>query len=243
MGKCCCIQGAVMVEILNRWTKEPIFRVEAADIGAAVREAVASRVDLSEGVLPNADLKRAFLTNAVLKWADLTGANLMDADLSRGVLRRANLTGAVLTGANLTNANLTGAVLTGAVLRNAILKRANLTDADLTDAVFTNADLRYADLTDADLTRVVLTNSNCGTALGDFLRVTGTRDQIIAVDEENISIGCRRNNLAWWREHYAAAGRVEQYSAAQIEEYRLHIEYVAAWLAARHTVNVKEVKK
>jgi hypothetical protein len=113
----------------------------------------------------------------------------------------------------LTGADLTGADLTGAVLRGAVL-----TDADLTDA----------DLTGADLS-----NASCGTALGDLLRITGSRHAIIAVDEDNISIGCLRHDLAWWREHCQSAGRAEKYSDVQIEEYRLHIEYVAQWLAAR----------
>ena len=167
-----------MIEIIHRYTRAVIYRSEADTIGAAAKEALASR-------------------------ADLRGAVLTDADL----------TYAVLMGADLTQADLRGAVLRGAVLRGA-----DLTGADLSDA----------DLTDADLS-----NSNCGTALGDILRITGTRHAIIAVDENNISIGCMRHDLAWWREHCQSAGRAEKYSDVQIEEYRLHIEYVAQWLAAR----------
>ena len=167
-----------MIEIVHRYTRAVIYRSEADAIGAAAKEALASR-------------------------ADLRGAVLTDADL----------TYAVLMGADLTQADLRGAVLRGAVLRGA-----DLTGADLSDA----------DLTDADLS-----NSNCGTALGDILRITGTRHAIIAVDENNISIGCMRHDLAWWREHCQSAGRAEKYSDVQIEEYRLHIEYVAQWLAAR----------
>jgi len=96
-------------------------------------------------------------------------------------------------------------------------------EAILTGAVLTDAVLRRADLS----------NSNCGTALGDFLRITGTSHPICAIDEENVSIGCMRNSLAWWSEHYADTGQSQGYSAKQIEEYRLHIEYVATWMSAR----------
>ena len=182
-----------MIEIVHRYTRAVIYRSEADAIGAAAKEALASR----------ADLRGAVLTDAVLRGADLT-----DADLTYAVLR-----GAVLTYADLRGADLTGAVLRGA----------DLMGADLTRAVLTGANLSDADLS----------NSNCGTALGDILRITGTRHAIIAVDENNISIGCMRHDLAWWREHCQSAGRAEKYSDVQIEEYRLHIEYVAQWLAAR----------
>ena len=126
----------------------------------------------------------------------------------------------------------------GAAAKEALASRAVLMGAVLTDADLTGADLTDADLTDADLTRAVLTgavlsNSNCGTAFGNLLRITGSRHPIIAVDEDNISIGCMLHDLAWWREHYKASGRAQRYSDVQIEEYRLHIEYVAQWLAAR----------
>ena len=187
-----------MIEIVHRYTRAVIYRSEADAIGAAAKEALASRADL--------------------RGADLADADLTDADLTGAVLTDADLTDAVLTDADLTRADLTRAVLTGAVLTGAVLTRADLTRADLTGA----------DLTGADLS-----NSSCGTALGDLLRITGSRHAIIAVDEANISIGCMRHDLAWWREHYAAAGRAEKYSDAQVEEFRLHIEYAAQWFSAR----------
>jgi hypothetical protein len=174
-------------------------------------------------------------TKAVIYRSDaetLTGADLTDADLTGAVLTGADLTDADLTGADLTGAVLTGADLTGADLTGAVLRGAVLTGADLTGAVLRGAVLRGAVLTDADLTGADLSNASCGTALGDLLRITGSRHAIIAVDEDNISIGCLRHDLAWWREHYQSVGRAEVYSDAQIEEYRLHIEYVAQWLAA-----------
>ena len=147
--------------------------------------------------------------------------------------KEAALTGADLTGADLTGADLTGVDLAGADLTEADLTGADLTGADLTGADLTEADLTGAVLTDAVLRRADLSNSNCGTALGDFLRITGTRHPICAIDEGNVSIGCMRNSLAWWSEHYADTGQSQGYSAKQIEEYRLHIEYVATWMSAR----------
>ena len=130
-------------------------------------------------------------------------------------------------------ADAIGAAAKEALASRAVLMGAVLTDADLTGADLTDADLTDADLRDADLTGADLSKSNGGTALGDFLRITGTRHPIIAIDEENVSIGCMRNSLAWWSEHYADTGQSQGYSAKQIEEYRLHIEYVATWMSAR----------
>ena len=197
-----------MIEIIHRYTRAVIYRSEADTIGAAAKEALASRA-----VLMGAVLTDAVLRGADLRGADLTGAVLRGAVLTYADLRGADLTGAVLRGADLMGADLTGADLTGA----------NLSDTVLTRAVLTGADLRDADLS----------NSNCGTAFGNMLRITGSRHPIIAVDEDNISIGCMLHDLAWWREHYKASGRAQRYSDVQIEEYRLHIEYVAQWLAAR----------
>lgn len=88
------------------------------------------------------------------------------------------------------------------------------------------------DLSGADLSGADLSGAECLTAQGDFLRLAGTRHALIAIDESNISIGCMRNTLAWWRENYAVVGVQQGYTPKQIEEYRMHIEYAAQWLAA-----------
>ena len=111
------------------------------------------------------------------------------------------------------------------------LRNANLSEADLRNANLSAADLSAADLRNANLSEADLRGSECLHAQGDFIRLAGTRHAVIATDENNVSIGCIRNTLAWWREHFDTAGRKENYTAAQIEEYRLHIEYVATWLA------------
>ena len=167
------------------------------------------------------------------RWTKAVVYRSEKSDLIGTAAKEAILTGADLTGADLTGADLTGVDLAGADLTEADLTGADLTGADLTGADLTEADLTGAVLTDAVLRRADLSNSNCGTALGDFLRITGTRHPICAIDEGNVSIGCMRNSLAWWREHYSAVGRNERYSAEQIEEYRLHIEYVATWMSVR----------
>ncbi len=138
-----------------------------------------------------------------------------------------------LRDADLSDANLRGANLRRADLREADLRRANLRGADLGEADLRGANLSGANLSRADLSGANLSGANAQTAKGDWLRITGSRHAIHAVDEDNISIGCMRASLVWWREHYAEVGAKEKYSAAQIEEYRRHIEYCAAWLAAR----------
>ena len=101
-------------EIKNRWSGEVQYSCElsaeiagrsySAQLGFAVRQAVASGADL--------------------RGADLRGAVLSDADLSDAVLSDADLSGA----------DLSGAVLRGAVLRGADLSDAVLSDAVLSDA-------------------------------------------------------------------------------------------------------------
>jgi len=119
-----------MIEIKSRWDGRILYTAEnAQDVRAAVREAVASRADLSSAYLSSAYLSRAYLSDAYLRSANLSGAdlsraNLRDADLSGADLSRANLSGANLSGADLSRANLSGANLSGANLSDAYLSRA-----------------------------------------------------------------------------------------------------------------------
>ena len=145
----------------------------------------------------------AVAAGADLRWANLRGANLRGADLSGANLRGADLRGADLRGANLSGANLSGANLRG-------------------------ADLRWANLRGADLS-----GAECLTATADILRIAGSQHALIAIDEDNISIGCVRMTLAKWRAQYASIGIENGYSHAQIAEYGLHIEYAAQWLEMR----------
>jgi hypothetical protein len=110
----------------------------------------------------------------------------------------------------------------------AIVGNANLSRADLSGANLSRANLSRANLSGANLS-----GANCNTAIGgDFLVLRGSRHSLIATTDA-ISIGCIRNTLDWWREHYAGVGRAEGYSAAEVDEYRQHIEYAAVWLEGK----------
>jgi len=39
------------------------------------------------------------------------------------------------------------------------------------------------------------------------------------VGKDNVTIGCRRNTLAWWLENYRKIGEKEIYTPEQIAEY------------------------
>jgi uncharacterized protein YjbI with pentapeptide repeats len=137
-------------------------------------------------------------------------------------------------GANLYGANLFGADLHGANLYGADLRGANLSWADLYGANLFGADLRGANLRGANLYGASVSHPllSYDTPSGDFLVLRGSRHSLIATTDA-ISIGCIRNTLDWWREHYAGVGRAEGYSAAEVDEYRQHIEYAAVWLEGK----------
>ena len=120
----------------------------------------------------------------------------------------------------------------GADLRGADLRGADLRGADLRHADLRGADLRHADLRGADLS-----DANDGTAWADYLRITGSRHRIAAVDRHNVSIGCYRQSLIWWQENYTRIGAQNGYTQEQIEEYGLHIEYVDQWLTSKEKRN------
>jgi uncharacterized protein YjbI with pentapeptide repeats len=133
---------------------------------ANLREAILSRAELRgakllRASLLKADLRRADLRRANLNSADLREADLYRADLSQAYLRRAELENADLRMAGLYGADLSvirgrwadfaGADLSGARLREANLLEANLSQADLSDAVLYEAILVRADLSGAIL--------------------------------------------------------------------------------------------
>ena len=155
-------------------------------------------------------------TDAVLK--SIVADNLCEADL-----RGADLCYAYLSGANLSEADLREANLSGAYLSGANLSEADLREANLSGAYLREANLRGTNLSEAD----------CLTASGYFLRLAGSRHAIIAIDAQNISIGCHRKTLAEWLDKYAAIGAEEGYTPAQIAEYRRHLEYTQEWLLSR----------
>ena len=105
----------------------------------------------SDDGLVGANLRHARLSGVDLTGVNLTKAILAGADLRTANLRGANLEEAILFDASLTNANLEEAILNSARLWGADLSGVNLRGADLGNAKLTRADLRGADLQDADL--------------------------------------------------------------------------------------------
>ena len=88
-----------MIEIKSRDGRVLYTAQSAADVRAALEEAVKA----------SANLRDAYLGGANLSDAYLGGANLRDANLSDAYLSDANLSGANLRGANLSDAYLGGA--------------------------------------------------------------------------------------------------------------------------------------
>ena len=112
----------------------------------------------------------------------------------------------------------------GAHLRGAHLRGADLQGAYLRGAYLQGADLRGAiGLLPDGLTP---------------LQIGGTRHWVIVRQPGYITIGCHHQMLTWWREHYLAMGRKEEYSDAEIAEYAAHIEYCAQWMAAHGVLEV-----
>ncbi len=147
------------------------------------------------------------LAEASLHMADLQGVDLARANLIYANLTRADISYANLAGANLTGANLGGANLSGASLAGANLFRTNLYGACLVGANLSGADLREADL---------------GGIVGlpaHVKQIKGSRHIVTMLSDDNVSIGCRRDTLAWWLENYRKIGEKEGYNSKQIAEY------------------------
>ena len=179
-----------MIEIKHRHGGRVLYTAEhAQDVRAAVREAVAAKIDLGGADLYGADLRGANLGGADLRGADLRGTDLYGADL-----RGAYLYGAYLRGANLGGANLRGADLRGANLRGADLRGADLYGAYLRGAYLRGAYLRGANLGGAGLLHIDGLPSGSATLIAEtdgwLLKVgcwEGTTDQLramIAKDED-----------------------------------------------------------
>ena len=153
-----------MIEIKHRWNADQTLYVAegAADLGAAVKQAVACGTDLRNANLRDADLRNADLRNAnlrgvYLRGADLRHANLTGADLRGASLADADLTDAELRGADLRDGDLSAADLPGANLREARLAKTHLAGADLTGAALHDADFTGSGA-GVDLTGVILTS-------------------------------------------------------------------------------------
>jgi uncharacterized protein YjbI with pentapeptide repeats len=131
-------------------------------VGADLRGAILSRVDL-----PQADLSGADLYKAILYQADLSGADLREADLGEAILAHTDLRGADLREADLSGANLSQANLSEADLSEAHLIEADLSGANLLETNLSRADLYKANLTEADGLPANLSEANLSEAILD----------------------------------------------------------------------------
>lgn len=126
-----------------------ILQMGSPDNGFAV-EAVRQlrqRGWLTDDSLVGADLREANLSGVDLSFAVLNNAQLFRANLSDSNMPNISLVGALLPLANLTNANLHMAILKQASFYGATLCSANLAGANLSHADLSVTDLRYAQYT------------------------------------------------------------------------------------------------
>jgi hypothetical protein len=168
------------------------------------------------------------------------GTHLVGADLRGTHLVGTHLVGADLRGADLRSANFDGADLFGADLRGAHLVGANLSSADLRRANFDGADLFGADFDGADLFGAYLSGAKGLLPDGIIpLQIEGSRHWIIVREVGHITIGCEHHTVDWWEEHYAAVGRKEHYSDADVLEYRQHIAHCKEWMELNGVLTVR----
>ena len=107
----------VSIQIKNRWTGDVIYESEKTTFKEAVKEAIKSKVDLSETNLSGSDLSKVNLSGS-----DLSKVNLSGSDLSGSDLSEVNLYGSDLYGANLSGSDLSGAKFWGKIENPIILK-------------------------------------------------------------------------------------------------------------------------
>ena len=109
---------------------------------------------------------------------------------------------------------------TGAILRHS--ETATTIAEAVLEACKSGADLRDADLRGADLSG----------ADQYVIRIQGSRHEINAINDD-VHVGCIRQNLSRWLEVFEAIGKEQGYTAAQIAEYGLHLKHIEAILALR----------
>ncbi len=193
------------IKILNRWSGSVLFSIETDTWKLAVEAAVKGGANLCGANLRGADLRGADLCEADLRGANLCGANLCEADLRGADLCEA----ANLCGANLREADLRGADLCGANLRGANLCGADLRGANLRGANLCGADLRGAE------------------GFDKFpVQILGHRHFLQTTQDGNLRIGCEEHSFEEWREIAEKLGSKNDYSALDVEIYKLHIEHI-----------------
>jgi len=196
-------------EIKNQWDGSLIFSVEAENWRVAVEAAIGAKANLRSANLSSADLRSANLRSADLRLANLSSADLRLADLRSANLRSANLSSADLRLADLRSANLRSANLSSADLRSANLRSANLSSADLRSANLSSANLRSA----KGLERFPIS-------------IMGHKHPLWTTQSGKLCIGCHVHTFSEWERHVEKIGEAEDYSAIDVEIYKLHIAHL-----------------
>jgi uncharacterized protein YjbI with pentapeptide repeats len=129
-------------------------------------------------------------------------ADFLKVAAEAAVLQKANLRGANLRGANLYGADLYGADLYGADLYGADLRDANLYGADLRDANLRGAiNLKFYPI-----------------------QILGHKHFIQTTSDGRLQIGCEIHTFDEWRKEGENLGSANNYTARDIEIYKLYIE-------------------
>ena len=143
----------------------------AADMRAALEEAVAQQVYLWQANLAGLDLSELNLAGAEMQGVNLRGSTLIKTNLTGANLAgKSNLVGAYMEGVLLGRARLTGADFTGAWLAKARMQGvtaaygiwcdAYLGYTDLSGATFENSDCRRVDFRGALLRNTSFLRTN-----------------------------------------------------------------------------------
>ena len=76
--------------------------------------------------------------------------------------------------------------------------------------------------------------ASIGNDVKDVLCIQASAHQItVCCPTDEVQIGCHRNPIAYWLEHYKAIGRTENYTDTQIAEYGILLVAVKEWIGAR----------
>jgi hypothetical protein len=126
-------------------------------------------------------------------------------------------------------------------VKEAACKGANLRGADLQGADLGGADLQGAYLQRAYLQGAYLQGAKGLLSTGIVpLQIGGSRHWIIVREDGYITIGCEHHPVEWWEQNGATVAVRENYSDAEIEEYRQHVAYAKAWMERNGVLKIKE---
>jgi hypothetical protein len=66
---------------------------------------------------------------------------------------------------------------------------------------------------------------------------------MILYSPTQIAVGCHVHDITYWQEHFKAIGKTEGYTREEIEEYGLHINYLASLAVRFQDAKETEVSK